>query len=955
MARVPQAQDIGVSSFNVGSAAQIDIGVAKEIGRAGSAIGDAVAALGGAFGELAGRVQATEQAGAYSGLMNDLYDADARIETDAIKNDAPDGSNWDNAGTQFGAYSKEWQNDPRWGMLTPKQKAQAENAYRDLSRNRVIGPSSYLERSRKAKVGFQIGKIGETAATSMGRLSLDDPRNQDIPPQVYGSRVDAERDLVFSRIDAMTGTVFNQTEAEALKEQYKAQFVQRKAEFLMRSPEGAQNFIDEYNKLPKEKLQKPSYLGAPDSKVDTGVSAGPDAPDYRGRKGPASIRYNNPGAMWPGPSSKKFGAVGHVNLKDGQGNKIAVFPTAVHGAAAQFDLLSRKYTGKTLRSAISTWSGGNSVGTYLKVLEREIGISANTKLTKEMIADPRIAIPLAKAMGVQEAGKPFPMSDKGWANAHAMFLGKSPEIVPSTSGEIQVADAEGRTVPSGMMKLGAEEVEVAKEVSDSVGLDVGRFATLPPDTKLSEAGLTPEEVSALESRFPGVDIGEVTVGEAAELVEETGFKPDMGGGSAPSMNDAPKEEQEAEEQPDLEERLVSGAEMRVKVGNGHMTFSADEMKYFTPKMMKQIERDFRARQALAKKQNQVLADEMMKAQINSWEQENKPVDPKFINQKVIDAAYPPGTPKRAAYDRKVAVLESTAKIFSTAGDKSTEELMYEVEALEPKQSSFSTPDEYNAAVAAYRSADRKLQKTLYLRDNDPAAAVESSTLVQNVLSKFEGGKPKSQAEKKMLIDARMLAQRQIGIPEDRRSPITDKEAKFYATKLRDVPEEGVPARIEELAESVKKNYGAEYTGLVVRSVIKEFVRSGAQREEMVSFAQKLVTSRDIGPMEYEDIERYQEQTAKRITNLMNWGRIQAARNQKPWRQSRPEESSPTFMGSLRAFGDVARGALSPSESKPKITKDDIASLKSSRDVTGFAKRFGITEADALRYLLETKR
>lgn len=144
-------------------------------------------------------------------------------------------------------------------------------------------------------------------------------------------------------------------------------------------------------------------------------------PDFRDKDGPASVRYNNPGAMYPGPSSKKYGAVETKVI--GGGHKIAVFPDAVSGAAAQFDLLSDKYTGRTLEDAISKWSGGNSVGTYLKVIERETGLTPDTTLTKEMVADPRIAIPIAKAMAVQEAGKAYPMDDAQWAAAHQRFAG----------------------------------------------------------------------------------------------------------------------------------------------------------------------------------------------------------------------------------------------------------------------------------------------------------------------------------------------------------------------------------------------------------------------------------------------------------------------------------------------------------------------------------------------------
>ncbi len=59
---------------------------------------------------------------------------------------------------------------------------------------------------------------------------------------------------------------------------------------------------------------------------------------------PASIRNKNPGAMEPGPSSKKFGSTSYETLQwtyKGKPavNKCATFPTSHHGAAAMFDLL----------------------------------------------------------------------------------------------------------------------------------------------------------------------------------------------------------------------------------------------------------------------------------------------------------------------------------------------------------------------------------------------------------------------------------------------------------------------------------------------------------------------------------------------------------------------------------------------------------------------------------------
>lgn len=137
---------------------------------------------------------------------------------------------------------------------------------------------------------------------------------------------------------------------------------------------------------------------------------------------PASIRNNNPGAMYPGPSARKFGSRSHevLHSKDGE-HKIATFPDGVSGAAAMFDLLaSPSYTGRTIEAAIRKWCGGFRPASYLHVLQTRAGVTGDTPLTAELVRDPAFAIPLCKAMAVQEAGREFPLSDADWSAAHAL-------------------------------------------------------------------------------------------------------------------------------------------------------------------------------------------------------------------------------------------------------------------------------------------------------------------------------------------------------------------------------------------------------------------------------------------------------------------------------------------------------------------------------------------------------
>lgn len=147
---------------------------------------------------------------------------------------------------------------------------------------------------------------------------------------------------------------------------------------------------------------------------------------------PASIRYNNPGAMWGGKHANKWGATNTVGLNDGtgQGNTIGVFPTKVQGAAAQFDLWRIGYVGMSLSAAIRKWSGGNSSSAYMNFLNDKTGIRSTDTVTATLLAGPK-GLALMKAQAQWEAGKPYPMSDAEWITAQNMvFPGANPAPPP---------------------------------------------------------------------------------------------------------------------------------------------------------------------------------------------------------------------------------------------------------------------------------------------------------------------------------------------------------------------------------------------------------------------------------------------------------------------------------------------------------------------------------------------
>ncbi|UOF81815.1 hypothetical protein [Caudoviricetes sp.] len=189
---------------------------------------------------------------------------------------------------------------------------------------------------------------------------------------------------------------------------------------------------------------------------------------------PASIRNNNPGAQEPGPSSKKFGSTAHEKLLwtykgKAQVNKIATFPTKQHGAAAMFDLLYRKYTGRPISQAIEKWCGGYYAGAYAKALEANGGVKETDELTRKLLETPDFAIPLCKAMARVEAGRDFPMTDEEWIEAHAMAFGTgaAPEFSPDN--DVPSPGPKARAI--------AEAKEIAKIAVPAGGV-VGTGATV---------------------------------------------------------------------------------------------------------------------------------------------------------------------------------------------------------------------------------------------------------------------------------------------------------------------------------------------------------------------------------------------------------------------------------------------------------------------------------------------
>lgn len=92
---------------------------------------------------------------------------------------------------------------------------------------------------------------------------------------------------------------------------------------------------------------------------------------------PASFRYNNPGAQFPSKEAAKFGQLGFGRIDHNQ-FQIALFPNPINGAAANFDLLNRNYTGMSIGDAGVKWTGSFGFGVS--------GFDPSIILTRDMLS-----------------------------------------------------------------------------------------------------------------------------------------------------------------------------------------------------------------------------------------------------------------------------------------------------------------------------------------------------------------------------------------------------------------------------------------------------------------------------------------------------------------------------------------------------------------------------------------
>ncbi len=402
---------------------------------------------------------------------------------------------------------------------------------------------------------------------------------------------------------------------------------------------------------------------------------------------------------------------------------------------------------------------------------------------------------------------------------------------------VQVADASGAIPQSAIQEFMSRNGGKLQEVAQT-----------EPDTPIAEI-VSPEELEAIRSQLPeGIDVNAVTAGDAQELLSQAA--PEVA--QASGLHDGAQVAQAAPERP--LGPVLGGYQFSVPSKYGNIKFRSEEWNNMKPETIKQLQKNFKVKRDAATSQTKSEAKDYMDDQSKALNDLKFEVTP--MNPKVLDAAFPQGTKQRADYEKNVLMAQALGQVFADADGATLEEIRGVIDVNIPTEENLPKGQNKEFYRKMRELADKKYEKMFMERMDNPAQAVESHPLVKEARSQFQNNTPKSPDEKEALIQARMQAQKELGIPRALRSPITKGEARDLAMGLNKYPESRMEEGLTDLAKRIKDNYGKLYSSVVLQSVINATWDIEKSREDYMGRAvSAMSTANDpLGPLTMEEAD-----------------------------------------------------------------------------------------------------
>lgn len=886
MPRVPKPADLRDPQLApAGGAAQINIGVASNIGAAGRSMGNAIAALGGAFGEVASRVGQTQDSTNAANYKLEWLKGDAAIRADLEANAGEDGALYATAPERYKALNDDL--DKRYPVSDPKRR-ESVTLWREENTFRRGIETAKTYQSRQAGVflkGFEADVSGIEERILRGEV---DPSEL----EQYGG-------ALREKLEGMDRNVIPRSEVERRSREIQGRLAGAFARSLVTpgskfyDPDAAAKLADDLEKGSYE-IDGPGYQGS------RGAGGGPGLGQVSARyeSGGRGVAFISSGKDDPGGQSygvhQLSGAYSMgAFLRSPEGAKYRQEFGGTKPQSAEFNAIYRKIAQQDPEGFAAAQKEFYTRTHYEPVRQHaeKLGFNVNDRGVQEALF----------SMGVQHAGAKTIVSRAAEAakgdvrqqitalyEARTDYVRRLTSLPDNTKQSVlnryrnEVRDA---------LKLAGQGSDVASNdntpsqvagyqsvVPSGAQAEFGRLmqaAQQNPDRPLREV-INQNLAARIAEDRPDIDLDKITVGEAAQQLQgvsvgdaegtlgEAGLSPEQAmamfaeGGSAGSaqLQGGGDAAPDGTRVPRVTGRLQPGQTFTVRTPRGDFTLTSEQLNAMPAEARKAYSAMAREQAKLAAVKRDRQADEMMRQQIASLEEFG--TDAPGFDMKMLEAHYArKGGDEFPKFQQKVQRLRALSATFEGAANYDIDMLQERVEALKPK------PGERDIAGAKeiYDKAQAKLDAVVKQRETDPAAAVDGSGMVSSVREAFPNGRPTNPAQNLALVDARLRAQADIGIGEQNRLPLTKAEARGLAEKIRGLDEGKAYDALQALSDDVRKKYGERYSGLIIGQVVKAAVTDRSKRDTFVSVMRGLDEEGKISGTSIERIRQIDELNA----------------------------------------------------------------------------------------------
>lgn len=929
MPRVPRPEELpraGLEPAN--EPPTINPNVASRIGESGRAMGRAISSLGAiaeAFGEVGGKIAQTQDAQSLANARLDWMRQDHEIQTDLASRAGEDGAGWQAAPDRYRALNEDL--GKRYQFNNPNTRLQWETwREQNTARRGFDAARAYQEGQRNTFVrSFDSDVAGFAQRIESG----------DIDPETFNQY----RAALQEKLGGMNRRIMSEAEIQAKTRELEGRLVGSIDKYLAnKDPAERERFWGQV-RGGRYEIDK---LG-PQSAVPTGLGAVSAKYESGGRGvGFISSGKNDPGGQSYGVHQLSGAYSMGAFLRSPEGKPYADAFAGSRPMTPQFNATYKAIAARDPEGFAAAQKAFYTRTHYepARAHAEKAGFDTTNRGVQEALF----------SIGVQHGGAKTIISRAAGA------AGGSPEqqiraLYAARSRYVQGVALPADTKASVLNRYVREEQDALRLAGQKAEQPTAPAQTQPVRVAQGPAVQSDVQTDAGSGSDGAAPKPALTEEQQAENdpAGEYDAKPQQAQGQAGGQA-APANDNRAPQAPGSVPmgRLAPGQVFTIKTPKGEIQVTSEQINALPAKQREAMNKASGDAYRIYQASRQSLAKEMMENAETSASLHGKPgpnYDPALIRE--VYAKQPELVRKHA---QRMQINTAMFNQLRDLADMEPNEIAHRLTELETTYLNEGNPD-IAANKRMFDQVARRAIKHLEQRETDPGGAVETSFEVKSVRSKLVGGVPRNKMDAQALADARLTAQARLGIPEDRRSPITAREAEALGTTLGGLNSGDAAASVKRLHERVEKEWGSTYSGVIVRRVIEEVVRGKQKSEAFAGALQELDENETISPT-----------TLERAKTLAELGRRERelpapkpAPEEKPGLLGRLYQMLPTpdwrAAGSGQQDSDYMRGQMpQPEATPPKVfptpAADHIARLKKNpQSVDQFEEIFGPGSAE----------